>query len=303
LVVLLGTVYPLLVEAFKDRRLVVGAPYFNALTMPIGMALLFLMAVAPVLPWRRASTELLRDRLFWPAWCGVVAMAVAGVVGAAGWVPFFAFGLGGFAAGSALRQLVLASRRHGWRGFVGRANGGMVVHLGVILIAVAFAASNSYTRNQQFDLEPGETVAFAGHTFTYVGLEPFDDRAKFGVKAQISIDGGQVYEPAATTYKGRGMAVPTPSVRSGFTEDVYLVISDQIRPETFADPIELEVSIKPMMLWLWIGSALLAVGTVLSAFPGGRRRGTDPVSAPVLGAAGATGPKRRRCHAEEVVGV
>ena len=58
-VVLLGTVFPLLVEALQDRRTVVGAPYFDRLSMPIGIALLFLMAVAPVLPWRKASGELL----------------------------------------------------------------------------------------------------------------------------------------------------------------------------------------------------------------------------------------------------
>ena len=112
-VVLLGTVYPLLVEALQDRRTVVGAPYFDRLSMPIGIALLFMMAVAPVLPWRKASTELLRDRLFWPAWCGAVALGIAVVVGAGGWAPLVAFGLAGFAAGAALRQVVLATRRQG----------------------------------------------------------------------------------------------------------------------------------------------------------------------------------------------
>ena len=144
-VVLLGTVFPLLVEALQDRRTVVGAPYFDRLSTPIGLALLFLMAVAPVLPWRKASLELLRDRLFWPAWCGAGALVVAVLLGADGWAPLVAFGLAGAAAGSALRQLVLATRRQGWRGLVGRANGGMIVHLGVILIAVALVASNSYT--------------------------------------------------------------------------------------------------------------------------------------------------------------
>src|SRR5829696_3687828 len=106
-VVLLGTVFPLIVEAAQDRRTVVGAPYFDRLSMPIGIALLFLMAVAPVLPWRKASHELLRDRLFWPAWCGAGALAVAVVNGADGWAPLIAFGLAGFAGGAALRQLVL----------------------------------------------------------------------------------------------------------------------------------------------------------------------------------------------------
>ena len=115
-VVLLGTVFPLIVEALQDRRTVVGAPYFDRLSMPIGLALLFLMAVAPVLPWRKASGELLRDRLFWPAWCGAGALvlAVRRRRRRAG-RRCVAFGLGGFAAGSALRQLVLATRRQGWR--------------------------------------------------------------------------------------------------------------------------------------------------------------------------------------------
>ena len=164
-VVLLGTVFPLLVEALQDRRTVVGAPYFDRLSMPIGIALLFLMAVAPVLPWRKASGELLRERLFWPAWGGAGAIAVAVVVGATGFWSLVAFGLAGCAAGAALRQVVLATRRQGWRGLVGRANGGMIVHLGVIVIAVALVASNSYTRSATLTLPVGETREWGGHTF------------------------------------------------------------------------------------------------------------------------------------------
>jgi cytochrome c-type biogenesis protein CcmF len=81
-VVLLGTVFPLVIESTQDRQITVGAPFFDRLSVPIGLTLLFLMAVAPVLPWRKASTELLRDRLFWPAWCGAGALAVAVLSGA-----------------------------------------------------------------------------------------------------------------------------------------------------------------------------------------------------------------------------
>jgi len=63
-VVLLGTVFPLVVEALQDRQLVVGEPFFDRLSIPIGLTLLFLMCVAPVLPWRKASGELLSQRLF-----------------------------------------------------------------------------------------------------------------------------------------------------------------------------------------------------------------------------------------------
>jgi cytochrome c-type biogenesis protein CcmF len=132
-VVLLGTVFPLIVEALQNRQLVVGEPFFDRLATPLGIALLFLMSIAPVLPWRKASTELLSQRLFWPAWMGIAALVVAMLSGATGLAPLLTFTLAGFAGGAALRQLVLATRRQGWRGFVGRANGGMVVHLGIIL--------------------------------------------------------------------------------------------------------------------------------------------------------------------------
>ena len=103
------------------------------MTIPIGLALLFLMAVAPVLPWRKASAELLRDAA---VLAGVGrrgrARASPSLLGARGLAPLLAFGLGGFAAGAAVRQVVLATRRQGWRGWSGRTNGGMIVHLGVV---------------------------------------------------------------------------------------------------------------------------------------------------------------------------
>ena len=65
-----------IVEAVNNDRISVGAPYFNRMTIPLGLMLLFLMAVAPVLPWRKASGELLRHRLIWPAWIGAATMVV-----------------------------------------------------------------------------------------------------------------------------------------------------------------------------------------------------------------------------------
>ena len=148
-------------QAFNGEQITVGAPYFNRMTMPIVMCLLFLMAVAPVLPWRKASAELLRHRLFWPGVAAVAVLAGCVAAGVRGLNPLLAFGLGAFAGASALRQLILATRRQGWRGLVGRANGGMVVHLGVVIIAVAFAASHSFASSTQLSLKPGQTGSFA----------------------------------------------------------------------------------------------------------------------------------------------
>lgn len=279
-VVLLGTVFPLIVEVLQDRQIAVGQPFFDRLSMPIGLVLLFLMAVAPVLPWRKASTELLRDRLFVPACVGVVCLALAVAVGADAWASLLAFGLGGFAGGAALRQLVLATRRQGWRGLVGRANGGMVVHLGIILIAVALAASNGYTRVGEFTMKVGEPVAFEGHTFELLEVEAFETERSRGLKAQVSIDGGQAYAPAITRFTLQGMDIGTPSVRTGLTKDIYLTLEKVT--EAGASEAQIKVFIKPMILWMWIGGGLVSVGTLLAAFPGKRRRDPRaPVSEPV----------------------
>ena len=278
-VVLLGTVFPLIVEALQDRQLVVGEPFFDTLAVPAGLTLLFLMCVAPVLPWRKASGELLSQRLFWPAWSGIAALALAIVLGATGFEPLLTFTLGGFAAGAAMRQLVLATRRQGLRGLVGRANGGMVVHIGVIVIAVALAASNSYTRSQELSLEKGVVASYGGHTFELVGFNEVSDDRRTSISALISIDGGQAYAPAISKFKAMGTNIGTPSVRSSFVKDIYLTLEPPV--QVSSDSAKIKVFIKPMMMWMWIGGGLMGVGTLLSAFPGSRRRPTDPTSAPV----------------------
>ena len=173
--------------------------------MPIGFTLLFLMAVAPVLPWRKASGELLRTRLLVPGlvrarrrwsspWC----------VGARGLAPLLAFALAGFAAGAAVRQLVLATRRQGWRGLVGRANGGMVVHLGrgagggglrrVVVLR---------RRGARCGWLPGESATVGGHTVTFEGIERQELPERVADVAQIRVDGGPVYEPSINRYRAR----------------------------------------------------------------------------------------------------
>ena len=277
-VILLGTVFPLVVEAVNGEQLSVGVPYFNRMTMPLGMLMLFLMAIAPVLPWRKASEELLRVRLFWPAVAAAVTVVGTVLAGNRGLAPILAFGLGAFAGGAALRQVVLATKVQGWRGFVGRTNGGMIVHLGVVVIAVAWAASQSYSSEVELRLQPDEVATVGSHTLVYEGIETREDPEKTTIAALIRVDGGKVYRPAVNEYLFGGQTIGTPSVATGLREDVYLALLDV--PAGPDDPVVVRVVLQPLVQWLWIGGGIMAVGTALAAFPGKRRRPTDPVSAP-----------------------
>ncbi|MEM7095529.1 MAG: heme lyase CcmF/NrfE family subunit [Actinomycetota bacterium] len=287
-VILLGTVFPLIVEALRDDRISVGVPYFERMTMPVGMVMLFLMAVAPVLPWRKASGELLRHRLQWPAWLGVLSMLLAVLFGGRGLTPLIAFGLAGFAGGAALRQIVLATRRNGWRGLVGRTNGGMIVHLGVIIVAVAFAASNSYLRQSEFTLAQGETIEFADTTIRFDGIET-EDRSEKRVTAALLHVSGETLKPAINQFVS-GTTLGTPATAGSFTRDIQLALI--ALPDDAGDEVVIRVTIQPLISWLWIGGVLVAVGTVFSAFPHRiHRRPIDPVSAPVGESAKGPDPK------------
>ncbi|MBO0693863.1 MAG: heme lyase CcmF/NrfE family subunit, partial [Acidimicrobiaceae bacterium] len=274
-VVLIGTVFPLIAADVNGSQITIGAPYFNRLSLPIVICLLFLMAVAPVLPWRKASGELLRKRLFWPAAAGVTTVVACVAAGIRGFDPLLAFGLGAFAAGSALRQLLIAVRHQGARGFVGRVNGGMVVHLGVIMIAVAFAASHSFAHQDDFSLKPGQSASFQGHTITYQGVRTVSSAVKSSLEADVRVDRGQVFRPAISNYFSE--AVGTPSVDSGIASDVYLTLA---QPPTAHNPTAvIGVIVEPLVAWIWVGGGVVVAGSALAAFPGRRRRRpTDPVS-------------------------
>src|SRR3954447_12539997 len=155
----------------------------------------------------------------------------------------------------------------------------MIVHLGVVLIAVAFAASSSYAHQREVVLARGETARVGTHEVTYLGMRTHVDSAKTEREARVRIDGGQVYAPSLQRFPEGTSEIGRPSVRSGLVDDVYLALIEA--PSTPRGQVRLRVIVQPLVLWLWVGGGLIGIGSLLAAFPGRRRRGTEPVSAPV----------------------
>ena len=303
-VVLLGTLFPLLYEAVENQQVTVGAPYFNTVAVPVGLALLFLMAVAPALSWRKIDGAVLWGRVAVPAWIGVLIVVGCVIGGVRGLVPLVGFGLGAFAAASAGRALVLsvrASRRHrsgAWRGLVGRTNGGMVVHLGVVVLAVGLIAATSFAQRTDLALRRGHLVRFDGHSFVYEGMRTVNTAQRRATEAVVVVDGGGPFLPALSQYAGTASeTVGTPAIDSGIFGDVYVTLdaiggqgpesAAQAFPNLPAGAIDAGVVVEPLLAWLWAGGLLVGIGGLLALLPGGRRRPTDPVSAPAPAAASA----------------
>lgn len=282
----------------------------------MGLALLLLMAVAPALSWRKVDAHVLWSRLVVPAWAGVLVVVACVAAGVRGFEPLVAFGLATFAAASALRSIALAVRasvRHGsgwWRGLVGRTNGGMVVHLGVVLLAVGLVAATSFRSQSELVLRQGRPVTFAGHTFTFERLRSVHTPQRIATEAVVRVD-GTPFMPAVSQYDGPSSeAVGTPAIDSGFFGDVYLTwdatghtgksTGGNIVPTLPRTAIALGVVVQPLIAWMWAGGLLVGIGGLLALVPGQRRRATDPVSALAPIAAGAPPEEKGALAGSEV---
>jgi cytochrome c-type biogenesis protein CcmF len=179
----------------------------------------------------------------------------------------------------------------------------MVVHVGVVVLAVGLTAASSFAQRTELALTPGQSARFDGHSFQFLGLRTVTSPASQATQALVRIDGGGVFHPAVTSFGG-GTSDPvgTPAIDSGFTGDVYLTFdatgaasqggasAAQLFPGLSADGVAIGVVVEPLIAWMWVGGLLIGLGGLLALWPGGRRRPTDPASAPSPMVEAATGP-------------
>ncbi|MDQ1449528.1 MAG: cytochrome c-type biosis protein CcmF [Actinomycetota bacterium] len=276
LVVLTGTVFPLLVEALQNKQVTVGEPYFTRLGVPIGIALLFLMSVGPVLPWRAASGELLRDRLLIPAWAGALTLVIALVAGAHGLANVGAFALGAFALTSIGRSVVVGirARKRATSEVLRvaaartvrsnpRLYGGLLVHAGVVVVAIALATTGGYTTKREVQLSPGESARVRGYTVTYLAREVSESAQKTTIKARVKVSGVGELAPAISTFPNAAEGIGTPSIHTTPWRDIYLTLVSS----PTSGRVTIGVQIGTMVMWLWIGGLIMALGTALALVP------------------------------------
>jgi cytochrome c-type biogenesis protein CcmF len=167
----------------------------------------------------------------------------------------------------------------GWRGLVGRANGGMVVHIGVVLVAIGLSAAAGFRHDGLVSLHRGQTATVAGHRVEFVRTRSLASPSHSELQAVLRVDGGGEFTPAISRFGTGTQPVGTPAIDSSWRQDVYLTIA--AIPGTGTE-WQFRVVVQPLVAWLWTGGALIVIGSILSAVPGRRRRPTDPVSAPVV---------------------
>ena len=258
--VMLGTLYPLLLDAVGGGKISVGPPYFETVFVPLMAPALFLMGVAPLARWKRASVPELAVLLRW----------ALGVSLAAGLLLPFAFGqwhaLVGF--GLALAAWIVATCVLGLRKGMKqtRSHYGMVLaHLGVAVFVVGVTLVKGYEREQDANLRPGDTVALDSHVFRLESVQPVNGPNYRAAQAKVSVtrDGRPVavLYPERRVYAVQGQTMTEAAIDTGLTRDLYVSLGDQLEGGAWL----VKVQYKPFIDWIWGGCLLMALGGLLAA--------------------------------------
>jgi cytochrome c-type biogenesis protein CcmF len=292
-VVLVGTIFPLFIEATTNRQVSVGGPYFDQTVVPVFLLLLFLMGVGPLLPWRRARGAQARRRLAGPATAAALVVGGFAVAGVRHWAAVLAYGLATFvlvANSSELVRTVVAARRalvardgsRRSRSAVTRnrrLTAGLVAHVGVAVLAVSVTTSATFAKQSEITLARGQSTSFAGYRLTYQDERQLHQPQRTVSVADVAVArGGRslgTLTPSLNFYPSASQPIGTPSIDYGVLKDLYssvLGFDDATGRATF------RFFLNPGVTWLWVSGGILAMAGVLAAWPPRRRRRAPSVA-------------------------
>src|SRR5215472_5604455 len=304
-VILWGTLFPILSEYVQGTKVTVGAPFYNAVAVPIGLFLLFLTGVGPLLPWRATSLKAIKRNFVLPVIALWATVIVALVAGARPWRDgkfdsgaFYA--LVGFALSAAvftaiasefmrgagvihrqtgknlLASTVLLTRRNT------RRYGGYLIHIGVVIVVIGLCGA-AFNRNQEKELALHDTLAIGPYTLTNIGFSQ-DSNPNFDSEyamLDVTSAGKPVHTlafdglstrlvPLQMTPQKRVYhdASPQPETRVAIhsvPEWDLYVVYEGVNPDT-NQPI-IKAFLNPLVSWIWIGLVMIVLGTIVALAP------------------------------------
>lgn len=272
--VFLGTLYPLLLDVLRLGKISVGAPYFDAVFVPLMTPAIFLMGIGPIARWKSARLPDIAIRLCWAALVSV-ASAIALPWLAGGWKPMVALGmlLAVWCATTMLTALAgrIADGRGPWilrffhvpRGFYGM----LVAHLGIGIFIAGVTLVKGYETAGEARLDIGQSIEAGGYTFRFDGTKPVDGPNYRALRANIVVSREgrvvAVMHPEKRFFVVQETTMTEAAVDRGVFRDLYVALGDAA--DNSATAWTVRVQIKPFVDWIWAGCLLMAFGGVLAA--------------------------------------
>ena len=275
--VLLGTLYPLLIDALGVGKISVGPPYFNAVFVPVMTPILFLVGVGPFARWKEASVPEIAKAVKWALAVGaIVAIALPLVYGQ--WHAMTALGLllAGWIVATALLNFVeRAQHTRAGRSFLAAALsqprsfvGMHLAHIGVAVFVIGVTMVGSYQDEKDVKLAPGQSVDVAGYHFTFNGVKAVEGPNYVAAQGDfdLAVNGRFVRKmnPEKRNYHSSAMPMTEASIDAGFLRDVYVSLGEPIDRDKPEGEWAVRVYYKPYVDWIWGGCVLMSIGGLLA---------------------------------------
>ncbi len=276
--VLLGTLYPLILDTLDMGKISVGPPYFESVFVPLMAPALFLMGIGPIARWKQARLPDLFARLRWALAIAVVAALLLPLT-VDGFRPmtsiglFFALWIACCVAVAVLEML----RGHDGRLSLRRVKlhpasawGMHFGHLGIAIFVAGVTLSNSYSVDRELRMEVGQTITLGDYGIRFVGLQqvpgPNYDatRGRFEVRRADAAPGSApiaILSPEKRTYRASGQPMTEAAIDRSLTRDVYLSMGEPLGGQAWV----VRAHVKPFVNWIWLGCLVMAFGGFVSA--------------------------------------
>jgi len=281
-----GTIFPVISEAVTGTKITVGAPFFNQVTIPIGLFLLFMTGVGPILVWRRTSKQAFIRNFSLPIAFGLVSLLGGIIIGMSGYV-IISFALIGFVTAVILEEFIrgIRSRRKVQNETVITAlismvrknrsrYGGYIVHLGIVFMFVGFTG-RAFNQELEFPIKKGQFQKFGSYQFEFISLQELERPNHFAWVAGLNVwnDQNEIItrlSPEKRIYFHRD---PNPDRRQPHSElsifstvfkDIYSIFSGIDIEQEIA---YIKIMINPLVWWVWLGGWVLVAGTLIALWP------------------------------------
>ena len=294
--VLLGTLYPLFLDALDLGKISVGPPYFDSVFVPLMTPALFLMGIGPMARWKEASLPDLLVRVKW-AFAVSVASALLLPLTMGKWSPMISFGLllafwilTTAVVNLRLRLAVVSGDLWSRLSSQPRSYYGMLLaHCGVAVFIIGVTLVKGYETERDVRMAIGDTVAVGGYTFRFEGVENTKGPNYRAARGNVTVLQGErtlrVMHPEKRIYNAQNMPMTEAAISTGLFGDLYVSLGEPVSDGAWS----VRVYRKPFVTWIWGGCIIMALGGFLALSDRRYRRlarqaqaGDETVAAPAV---------------------
>ncbi len=274
-----GTVFPIVTEAIRGVKVTVAEPFFNKVTIPIGLFLLLLTGVGPLLAWRKTSSRLLKKIFLKPSLFALLALVVLLVAGVRHFYALVSLTLAAFVTATIAAEFHKGARarmRGNGEGYFlalyrllqrnKRRYGGYVVHFGMVVMMVGFTGK-AFDTEKEGHLQIGESMQIRSYRLEYVDFKTLEDENKVVWQAEMNVykngDLVKTMYPNKHFYKVQEQPTTEVVLRSTLLEDLYVVLAQPNEDRS----VVFKVYINPLVNLVWLSGLIITLGTFIILLP------------------------------------